>query len=296
MQEEAQNILEQVKHRIQEVMDTGIQVKQEMMNILEEEFHIPYYKHDEQNTDVGVEAIDKENIENEGPNRQRANEKSTHNVNTKESVFKDDMECKTKEETSPYLNRNKIEEEEKESQRPKIKKKSNCEICQRTFKNLRKHVANKDCLKYYSCSVCGMKFGEKSKLKRHSQENKKSCLIMNGEIDYEAKYMNIDHKAMKTNKSFIKSELSCRNCERKFKNLKHLQNHTVKRTCLKVHVCEKCGKSFTLPSKLKRHIQEIKRECTDKIECQTCGKTFKVRRDLNRHKKRNNCIPYLTYF
>ena len=81
-----------------------------------------------------------------------------------------------------------------------------------------------------------------------------------------------------------------------FKNLKHLQNHTVKRTCLKVHVCEKCGKSFTLPSKLKRHIQEIKRECTDKIECQTCGKTFKVRRDLNRHKKRNNCIPYLTYF
>merc|ERR1712179_823293 len=159
-----------------------------------------------------------------------------------------------------------------------------------TFKDLRKHEMNKGCLRYYLCKVCGMKFSNKTKLKRHSQKNKKSCLIIDSEIDYEAKYMDINDEA--TQGIYMnESNFSCRNCKRIFKNMKHLQNHSIKRTCLKVHVCEKCGKSFSLPSKLKRHIQDIKRVCTDKIECQKCGKIFKVRRDLNRHKKRNDCNP-----
>merc|ERR1712179_272614 len=55
-QEETQNILEEVKYRIQEVMDTGAQVKQEMINIL-----------------------------NEGPNRHQIKEKFNQDVNVEES-------------------------------------------------------------------------------------------------------------------------------------------------------------------------------------------------------------------
>ena len=40
--EETENILEQVRPRVEEVMIVGLQVKQEMMNILDAEFDISY--------------------------------------------------------------------------------------------------------------------------------------------------------------------------------------------------------------------------------------------------------------
>merc|ERR1712179_29672 len=142
-QEETQNILEEVKYRIQEVMDTGAQVKQEMMNILEEDFDIPY-KHEEQNNDVGDEALEKENILNEGPNRHQIKEKFNQDVNVEESQPE---ESKSENNVSDF-NGTGSEEKNEENPKSRIKKKYNCEICHRTFKDLRKHVMNKGCLRY----------------------------------------------------------------------------------------------------------------------------------------------------
>ena len=143
--------------------------------------------------------------------------------------------------------------------------------------------------------VCGMKFSSGANLKRHVQEIKGSCSInaSSEDLKYEAIYMDTDDISHQSENSLLKQNdkgnLCCTICNRKFLNNKRLQNHTVKKTCLKCYACDKCGKKFHLPSRLKRHIQDIQRSCTDRLDCQNCDKIFKDRRSQYRHKKINYC-------
>ena len=123
-----------------------------------------------------------------------------------------------------------------------------------------------------------------------------------GELDFER---NIENPSVKINTTERRvmdgteniatqiegNDYSCDVCKRKFKGIKFLQNHTLKKICLKYHDCRLCGKKFKETSKLRRHLKERKKgSCTDRNDCKKCGKIFKDTRSRFRHKKRNSCF------
>ena len=164
-QEEAQNILAQVKHRVQEVMDTGIQVKQEMMNILEADSDLDCQIKDLENKEFqDWEKID-ENLE-----PKIFEETDDDDTVESQETMKNDKMKKQESNIEPYslffsnesIPANRI-----------ASTLFSCNVCRRTFvteKFLRTHTA-----KHSTCNTCGKTFKVPSKLRRHLQDIKRPC-------------------------------------------------------------------------------------------------------------------------
>ena len=78
------------------------------------------------------------------------------------------------------------------------------------------------------------------------------------------------------------AQFICGICSKTFAKLIYLKKHMVFIHGDKRHICETCGKAFSLPGDLRHHkyIHHI---------CETCGKSFTLSHDLRIHKRKHSC-------
>jgi hypothetical protein len=238
-EDETNNIIKAVEHRIDKAQLTGALAKQELLEYLGQDVNVVYG--DEEDISRETSGIEEANVnDNEDvENRKRIGNSLTviediypEKIVRKNVVMENgepiednrgDLVAISSDDTFPLTNDMKCDE----------KVDTLCYRCQRKFKDLITlgiHTRKKVCLKHFPCHLCGMKFLSVSKLKRHLQERKKSCSINvnNGDLKYEAEYADDEDEIMKQNDGAI---FSCTVCQLKFKNVKSLQNHSLKKVC-----------------------------------------------------------------
>ena len=110
---------------------------------------------------------------------------------------------------------------------------------------------------FYYCKLCNINFGENEYQKhwekhRHGKQLNKICDTCG--------------KVFKAKSSWFT----------------HLRSHNVVKSN-NMYVCKICGKTFSLPGLLKRHIKVHSKERP--LVCEICGKRFKLSKSLNRHRR-----------
>ena len=81
-------------------------------------------------------------------------------------------------------------------------------------------------------------------------------------------------------------------CEQTFHSEINIENHLIKRNCLKAdkimkHICPYCTKAYKEKQNLTKHINN-KHSVKENITCSKCGKGFQQKSSLTRHTK--NCV------
>ena len=238
-EEERSNIVNATKNRIEKAKQIAIQVKQEIVGFLDPDVDFEY-------DDDNIDNIDNSNDEKLFVEEMDSSEEITSMDKSADVFDGEDYNSSLKKETL------------------------SCHICQRTFiesRLLLRHTRNKICLKYHDCKMCGKKWKESSKLKRH-MKIKRSCVPNDNINDEEMKPPVIVNEvnSLKVSEIFqtYNESNACEICQKRFKDLKFLHNHIRKKVCLKYHACAKCGKKFKTSSKLKMHIIDKKFSCGDR--------------------------------
>ena len=91
-----------------------------------------------------------------------------------------------------------------------------------------------------------------------------------------------DYETHRTNKHFRRNCELCGNLYTSFGGWsRHMKTHKAEDTGIKPHVCDKCGKAFSLIGTLTQH-RKLHSHDRSHI-CEICGKGFKIRTRLNRH-------------
>ena len=110
--------------------------------------------------------------------------------------------------------------------------------------------------KELSCSCCGKKFSDESKLKAHMKDQK----MKGGE------------------------KHQCRHCQRSFASRKNLKVHLLNIHEKIRHFCDQCGSSYSVKQNLLNHIHEKHVDLAQKprpaYPCKECGKGFSRRYNL----------------
>lgn len=195
-----------------------------------------------------------------------------------------------------------------------------CHICKakfRYYKNMRKHrrehirAISKEDFKTENpeCSTCGVKFPNKSALKKHREKvcAKREpyllcqfCGYTSSNRGYYLAHLNIHSKvkAFKCDKcgkgfaqkmglrlhSVIHSDerpFGCHLCPKTFRLKIHLKNHIVTHSGAKNYKCKLCDNAYTSSSGLKIHMRIHSGE--EPYQCPSCQMKFRLRRMLNSH-------------
>ncbi|XP_075207213.1 uncharacterized protein LOC142312197 [Anomaloglossus baeobatrachus] len=116
--------------------------------------------------------------------------------------------------------------------------------------------------KKFSCSKCGKKFKQKSRLVQHE-------IMHTGEKPY-----------------------SCPECGKRFKRRSACLTHKKIHTGEKPYSCSECGKCYRMKAHLDRHERSHTGE--KPYSCSECGKCFAIRESLvNHHRTHTGEMPYL---
>ena len=102
---------------------------------------------------------------------------------------------------------------------------------------------------------------------------------------------NADVKEFQTNEKKIKKRKSYTEIEKKAKRTKNTKSKNVD---VKAFICSKCGKSYIVPSFLKRHSKNIHNIILHHTNtCSKCSKSYTTRSSLSRHCKKvhNIALP-----
>ena len=105
--------------------------------------------------------------------------------------------------------------------------------------------------KSYPCKICGKNLAKCCSLEKHGKRMK-VCKICGKKISGHLKRHEMLHTGEKPH--------SCRNCERKFRDLANLKRHELTHSNAKPFSCQKCSKKFTRFSNLERH-ERINHPC-----------------------------------
>lgn len=76
----------------------------------------------------------------------------------------------------------------------------------------------------------------------------------------------------------------CKQCDKEYTRLNHLQRHEQSHARRKVHVCRICSKTLTRMEHLKRHLITHLRE--KPFSCKTCNRGFNRVEHLHNHAPR----------
>lgn len=76
----------------------------------------------------------------------------------------------------------------------------------------------------------------------------------------------------------------CKQCDKEYTRLNHLQRHEQSHARRKVHVCRICNKTLTRMEHLKRHLVTHLRE--KPFSCKTCNRGFNRVEHLHNHAPR----------
>ena len=121
----------------------------------------------------------------------------------------------------------------------------------------------------YVCSICGEKFGTYYNWKNHHY-------VCSGEKPKRSQSKPTLYKCNFENCGYI-ARLKIR--LKNHINIVHLNLPEIKD-----HFCESCGKSFTEPRLLRRHVNAVHLNIRDHT-CSTCGNCFKNKQTLQKHVK-----------
>jgi len=133
----------------------------------------------------------------------------------------------------------------------KSEKLSKCPHCFREFTNLKHHINQQHVqIKNYKCGDCGYSCYLKTDLERHimnvHDKNRTPCPICGKRYSDLRQHIRLVHEGHK---------LECPQCHKKYTNLSQHLNKMHKKT--KTVMCDQCGKTFYLPSQLKKHGKDV---------------------------------------
>ena len=109
----------------------------------------------------------------------------------------------------------------------------------------------------------------------------KKCTLFNLNLPAAIKKLKVNEK-----------EWECQMCEQTFHSEINIENHLIKRNCLKSgkimkHICPYCTQPYKEKHNLTKHINN-KHNVKENITCSKCGKGFQQKSSLTRHTK--NCV------
>ena len=151
-----------------------------------------------------------------------------------------------------------------------------CTICGKVVGRLTFHMEKyHDEHQTFPCEKCDKKFDRKDVLYRHIEEVHSTYNI---NLPAAIKKLKVNEK-----------EWKCKMCDLTFHSKNDIENHLIKRNCLKPdtimkHICQFCTSSFKEKHNLTKHIQN-KHTVKEIITCPNCGKVFQQKSSLTRHSK-----------
>ncbi|XP_076805089.1 uncharacterized protein LOC143448980 isoform X2 [Clavelina lepadiformis] len=171
-----------------------------------------------------------------------------------------------------------------------------CNICLRTFSNLRNlsvHLkthqkaatnekASTNRPKIHPCTVCKKTFRSKSHLGRHMISHtgeRKHCCTTCGKLFLKADHLKRHERIHTSERPF-----TCEKCGKNFRDKDHLKRHHLSHSNDRPYFCEICGKQFKDKSTLVSH---QKCHSSTAIACEICRKLFKTQERLEVHKAKH---------
>ncbi|XP_055906613.1 histone-lysine N-methyltransferase PRDM9-like [Eupeodes corollae] len=164
----------------------------------------------------------------------------------------------------------------------------------------------------FKCETCGDGFPSRSALRTHATTHLSTEERSTWCVDCGTKFADMkSYRAHIRRHKLDKKEMLCKFCQKKWPTLADLRKHM--RTHLSsssvAHKCDKCGKGFTSPQLLKKHLNEthnvtnssihinrntvkkqiytskICRQNQSRVSCDDCGAKFFRKTSLRKHKR-----------
>ncbi|XP_046454630.1 oocyte zinc finger protein XlCOF6.1-like [Daphnia pulex] len=159
-----------------------------------------------------------------------------------------------------------------------------CTICGVSFRTKghlldhgRKHTGERP----FHCTHCGSTFTTGSNLKRHVKshigDKTWTCL------ECGAKFLEKKTLLVHMRRHTGEKPYQCLTCNKRFSQLSILQSHMASHADQRCHLCELCGKSFRQKSQMKTHLLRHKGDEVKKYPCQECSMSFLTSSDFRRH-------------
>lgn len=162
-----------------------------------------------------------------------------------------------------------------------------CAICEASFDNLhclvshmyKEHIANS-----HMCQICGLRFMDSVRLKRHFKSSHIGCRCKICNIMFDGYHKLIRHKEMVHGdvRSFV-----CNLCSEKFRNYYQLKVHMGKvHNVSKYRIkCKFCPKICTTKGAMLLHVQSLHSE--PRFECDMCDYKTAIKWMIKLHKRKH---------